>query len=236
MIGQLIDETESVAIDQSGVASLGATTLSMVFDARRRAEESKRAQKEIPGAQQSTDLGPAASDWHDISVPQVESRMEPGPGRQASLRRIQNAGSGAPLGSSSALAPGSGVASGTGGRQSPLVRALLRVKRPAPQSAVAVARNFVPQQEDRIEPATLISHTVPVYPAIAKQSLIAGSVEVHFRISAEGKVYDVRSVGGSPVLAQAAIEAVEAWCFEPARLNGRPIDSQSSTDFDFRLN
>ena len=30
-------------------------------------------------------------------------------------------------------------------------------------------------------------------------------------------------------------EAMEAWRYEPARLNGMPIDSQSSTNFDFRL-
>ena len=49
---------------------------------------------------------------------------------------------------------------------------------------------------------------------------------MHFRISSEGNVYDVKSVKGSPILARAAIEAVEAWCYEPARLNGTPIDSQ----------
>ena len=42
-------------------------------------------------------------------------------------------------------------------------------------------------------------------------------------------MYDVRSVKGSPILARAAIEAVIAWRYEPARLHGAPIDSQAST-------
>ena len=58
---------------------------------------------------------------------------------------------------------------------------------------------------------------------------------MHFRISPEGKVYDVRPVKGSPVLAEAAVEAVQTWCYEPARLNGAAIDSQASTNFDFKL-
>lgn len=67
------------------------------------------------------------------------------------------------------------------------------------------------------------------------QQLISGRVEVHFRISPEGKVYDVKSVKGSPILARAAVEAVATWHYEPARLNGAPIDSLGSTNFDFKL-
>jgi outer membrane biosynthesis protein TonB len=43
-------------------------------------------------------------------------------------------------------------------------------------------------------------------------------------------------VNGSPILAHAATEAVESWRYEPARLNGAPIDSQGSATFDFKLN
>ena len=114
------------------------------------------------------------------------------------------------------------------------MRSLLRVRHSGLCSAAASALTFV-QQADKIEPAALISYKNPVYPEIAKQSLVAGRVEVNFRISAEGKVYGAKSMKGSPILARAAIQAVEAWCYLPARLNGAPIDSQSSTYFDFKL-
>jgi protein TonB len=111
---------------------------------------------------------------------------------------------------------------------------LLRVPRLRPPSAGPSASNLA-QQGGSVDPPTLILRENPAYPAIAKERLISGSVEVHFRISPEGKVYDVKPVKGSPILAQAAVEAVEAWCYEPARRNGTPIDSQASTNFDFKL-
>ena len=89
--------------------------------------------------------------------------------------------------------------------------------------------------DDEIEPAMLIVRTDPVYPAIARQSHISGSVEVQFRISPEGRVYDVKSLKGWPILAKAAIDAVATWRYEPARRNGTPVDSQMRTNFDFQL-
>ncbi len=87
----------------------------------------------------------------------------------------------------------------------------------------------------QIEPAALISRTDPTYPKNAKESQISGKVEIHFRISPEGKVYNAKLVRGPEILARAAIEAVQAWSYQPARLYGAPIDSQGSFDFEFKL-
>jgi TonB family protein len=115
--------------------------------------------------------------------------------------------------------------------QGPIVRSLLRMPRaelrPTPISEA--------KQSADAEPATLILPEDPIYPAVAKECSISGRVEVQFRISPEGNVYDARSVRGVPILARAAVEAVEARLYEPARLNGAPIDSQATTHFDFRL-
>jgi TonB family protein len=137
--------------------------------------------------------------------------------------------------SDAAWATSTGITKGAVAQQAPIVRSLLRAPRSESLSAAPPASNLA-QQGGKIEPATLILRRNPAYPASAKESLISGSVEVRFRISPEGKVYDVKSVKGAPILARAAIEAVEAWCYEPARLNGAPIDTQASTNFDFNLN
>jgi TonB family protein len=136
--------------------------------------------------------------------------------------------------SDGAWATGAGITEGPVA-QAPIVRSLLRVPRSDSLSA-AHPPSDLGRQGGTIQPATLISRSEPVYPAIAKQNPISGRIEVHFRISPEGKVYDVRSAKGSPILARAAIEAVEAWCYEPARLNGAPVDSEASTNFDFEMN
>jgi protein TonB len=101
-------------------------------------------------------------------------------------------------------------------------------------SSVTGGGDFV-EENNGIEPATLIARTDPVYPAIARQSHISGSVEVQFRISPEGRVYDVKSLKGWPILAKAAIDAVATWRYKPARRNGRPVESQVRTNFDFQM-
>ncbi len=85
------------------------------------------------------------------------------------------------------------------------------------------------------EPAIVVLPSDPIYPEVAKRQLIGGSVEVQFRISSEGNVYGVRSVKGPPILAQAAIKAVENGQYASARLNGACIDSQATARFDFKL-
>jgi TonB family protein len=115
-------------------------------------------------------------------------------------------------------------------QQIPVVRSLLRITRSSdPRTPKPI------QQSGNSVPAMLILPKDPIYPAIAKEQQISGSVEVQFRISREGRVYDMTSVDGQPILVQAAIAAMEKWYYEPARLNGAPIDSQSITNFDFKL-
>ena len=174
----------------------------MVFDARKRAEHSKRTREATAGTEKSTEVA-QSSDPHG-AVPAAEGHV-------------------------AALA-GKGVAE----QRSPIVRSLLRIPRSQPRSVATSALELVPEG-GAAGPATVILREDPAYPAVAKQHLISGAVEVHFRISPEGKVYDAKSVKGSPILARAAIEAVEARCYEPARLNGVPIDSQATTNFDFKL-
>ena len=156
-----------------------------------------------------------------------QAQKEIRPAERAGLSRIAR--------SDAAWAGRTALSEGAAGKQAPLVRSLLRAPRSEPQSVESQAPEPL-ERGGQIEPATLVLRVDPAYPASAKQSEISGSVELHFRISPEGKVYDVRSVRGVPILARAAIQAVEGWCYEPARLNGAPIDSQASTNLDFKLN
>ena len=86
------------------------------------------------------------------------------------------------------------------------------------------------------EPAELIRGGSPVYPLIARQLNLRGSVVVHFRISSTGEVQNVLAVTGSPVLVNAAVQAVKAWRYKPARLNGVPIDTEADITFTFKPN
>ena len=118
-------------------------------------------------------------------------------------------------------------------QQGPIVRSLLRMPRSVLRSLAPLEPE--PEATGSVVAATLILPKDPMYPAVARECSVSGRVEVQFRISPEGKVYDVKSVTGAPILARAAMEAVAARRYEPARLDGAPIDSQATTNFDFRL-
>ncbi|MGH9733069.1 MAG: energy transducer TonB [Candidatus Acidiferrales bacterium] len=57
---------------------------------------------------------------------------------------------------------------------------------------------------------------LPEYPEIARQLHLEGKVKIQVTISADGRVTDTKVIGGHPVLAQAAIEALKKWHFEPS--------------------
>ena len=56
----------------------------------------------------------------------------------------------------------------------------------------------------------------PVYPELAKKNNISGSARVELLITADGRVKDVKVLGGNPVLVNAVVIAVMKWKYEPA--------------------
>jgi TonB family protein len=56
----------------------------------------------------------------------------------------------------------------------------------------------------------------PLYPELAKKNNISGSARVELLVTPEGKVKNVKVLGGNPVLVQAAVAAVTKWKYEPA--------------------
>ena len=60
------------------------------------------------------------------------------------------------------------------------------------------------------------SRVLPVYPELARKMNITGSVKIEVVVAPNGTVKDAKIVGGHPVLANAALDAVRKWRFEPA--------------------
>lgn len=56
----------------------------------------------------------------------------------------------------------------------------------------------------------------PVYPAIARQLKLRGTVQLQAIVSPDGAVKEVVVVGGHPLLAQAASRAVMQWRYQVA--------------------
>ena len=81
----------------------------------------------------------------------------------------------------------------------------------------------------------LIRKTIPVYPPIAKASRTQGTVVLQANISRNGTIENLRVVSGSPMLQQAAIDAVKTWLYRPYLLSGEPVEVETMVNVVFTL-
>jgi periplasmic protein TonB len=87
-----------------------------------------------------------------------------------------------------------------------------------------------------LESGLVITRVQPIYPQIAIQNRVQGSVHLHAIITPRGSLDELRVLSGHPMLARAALEAVEQWKFRPYVLNGKPIEVQTEVIVNFSLN
>jgi len=108
-------------------------------------------------------------------------------------------------------------------------------KPPVPTSS----RTATPQRikvGGNVMPAKLISRMDPVYPPDAQQEGVEGTVRIRAVVSKSGDILSPRVINTiDPRLANAALNAVAQWHYEPTRLNGEPVESLVSMDVDFKL-
>jgi len=66
------------------------------------------------------------------------------------------------------------------------------------------------------------SKVAPTYPELARRMSISGAVRVQVTIAPNGAIKEAKLLGGHPVLANAALDAVKKWHFEagPAESTG----------------
>ena len=75
----------------------------------------------------------------------------------------------------------------------------------------------------------------PNYPEVARKAGIEGDITLRAYVSSEGRVTDLKVLGGPPILARAAIDAVQQWRYQPMRINGRPANVVTTLVVAFRL-
>jgi TonB family protein len=108
-----------------------------------------------------------------------------------------------------------------------------------PQSAATPA--VTPQRirvGGMVRTVNLISKTNPTYPADARAEGIEGTVLLKAIVSKDGSLLSTRSIsnGVDPRLVSAAMAAVPLWRYEPAMLNGEPVEVITTIAVTFRLN
>jgi TonB family protein len=81
----------------------------------------------------------------------------------------------------------------------------------------------------------LLQKVAPVYPPLARQARIQGSVILKVVINKSGDVESTQLFSGHPMLAPAAIEAVKQWEYKPYLLNGEPVEVETRVTVNFTL-
>lgn len=81
----------------------------------------------------------------------------------------------------------------------------------------------------------LLQRRDPVYPPLAKQSNVAGTVVMEATISKTGAIQGLHVLSGPVMLRQAAMDAVGQWRYRPYMLDSQPVDVQTTINVTFSL-
>ena len=120
----------------------------------------------------------------------------------------------------------------------PAVRIAPPERRVAPPAVTQPAKSppAEPRRISALHPARLLHRVEPVYPALARAARISGTVELTGVIATDGRIRELRVVSGHPFLAQAALDAVRQWIYEPTVLNGESVEVAAPIRVQFILN
>jgi TonB family protein len=92
------------------------------------------------------------------------------------------------------------------------------------------------QSKDQpIVPPKKIKNVEAVYPAAAQQARLQGTVKIEATIGTDGKVRDAKVVTPVPLLDEAALAAVRQWEYEPATMDGVPVQVVMTVTVTFAL-
>lgn len=103
----------------------------------------------------------------------------------------------------------------------------------------AVGAVYIPEMPlrigGRVQAAKIISRVSPIYPPEALEQNISGTIHLEAIITTKGVVRDIKVLTGVPLLADAAVAAVQQWRYEPTFLNGRPVEVITGIDVNFAI-
>jgi TonB family protein len=86
-----------------------------------------------------------------------------------------------------------------------------------------------------VQAARMIHQVMPQYPSEAKSKGIQGTVLLHATIAKDGTVAHLSYIGGPAELVKSAMAAVKQWRYEPTRLDGQPVEVNTTISVVFTL-
>jgi protein TonB len=104
----------------------------------------------------------------------------------------------------------------------------------APATSVGGSRVKV-DISSAVAAGNLLYQVAPIYPPIAKAARVQGTVVLRGIISTTGEISELSVVGGPPMLISAAMDAVKQWRYSPYRVNGQPVEVETTVNVVFSL-
>jgi TonB family protein len=86
-----------------------------------------------------------------------------------------------------------------------------------------------------LRPPTLQKEVAPVYPEVARQARVEGTVILEVGTNETGEVEVAKLLRSIPLLDQAAVDAVKQWKYEPFLLEGKPRKALFTVTVRFQL-
>jgi TonB family protein len=81
--------------------------------------------------------------------------------------------------------------------------------------AVAAPSRLLGQQPQGNVDRKAVQKVAPSYPEIARRLKLRGTVRVAVKVGRDGRVTSAKVIGGHPLLARVAVDAVRQWRYEP---------------------
>jgi TonB family protein len=109
------------------------------------------------------------------------------------------------------------------------------IEMPAPQGRGGGGGGSGTPVRDSGQTVKPVSTVEPVYPPLARQARISGTVRLTVKIAKDGSIQYVQLISGHPLLVAAAVDAVKQYVYNPVLLNGSPVEAITQVDVNFSL-
>ena len=128
--------------------------------------------------------------------------------------------------------PATGAATVLTGMTQPLPE---RPPQPPPAPAPAPVPSGPIHVSTGVQSAKLLYGPKPLYPPLAKAARVHGTVKIQAIIASDGVIRNVQLISGPALLAEAALNTVKQWRYQPTLLNRNAVEVITEIDVVFTL-
>ncbi len=104
-----------------------------------------------------------------------------------------------------------------------------------PKNAAGTPPAKIVRMPGEMESTRVVSQAPPVYPQVARNARVQGTVRLAAMIGIDGTVEELEVISGHALLIKSAMDAVSKWKYQPLELNGAPVEVQTEIDVKYVL-